>query len=543
MSTQPIVRPLSGVIARHPRLLREHEVLRVSASLLGNETYKASEIAIGEVLRWAQNKAISAFSANAWTGHSFEHFASGRSCAAVRLESEDRKIWALRIEDPDKEIPGRTWTTEIVIQSESEHESPHLTLRLLVGTPESQLEIEPHVPGLIRQLIKTPGLISGANRLTDKPLTIRSVSQTQLLIDALLDPVRKIPIIVLSVPSSAVDPFRPLLDAKVLAAACAGLAIVVILPSEFSWNLTERFGKQLSVYEGAARVYLPGFTEDANPFGGHELILPARFVNPVGALTSLTRLRWIAANGSVRRLQLGKDVLAFAALKALSLQQKQIELQDIGATDREQLEAARVRLTFLQDQLKEAEKYQQQFSDLHDAAEDRAETAETQLRAAAFRIQQLVEQLKVSGLTPDAKIELPTAWEDFGNWCDVHLAGRVILTPQARHSIRSPEFEDMNLAARCLLWLGNEYRIAKLGEPDGSLRDRIIEGGVINAHCGADTFEMEWQGEKHEVDWHIKSGGNTRDPQRCLRIYYFWDEASQQAVIASMPEHRRTNAS
>jgi hypothetical protein len=62
--------------------------------------------------------------------------------------------------------------------------------------------------------------------------------------------------------------------------AAAGMAIVVILPAEFSWTLTERFGKQLSVYEGAVRVYLPGFTEDANPFGGHELILPHWLTSP-----------------------------------------------------------------------------------------------------------------------------------------------------------------------------------------------------------------------------------------------------------------------
>jgi hypothetical protein len=28
-----------------------------------------------------------------------------------------------------------------------------------------------------------------------------------------------------------------------------------------------------------------------------------------------------------------------------------------------------------------------------------------------------------------------------------------------------------------------------------------------------------------------------------LRIYYFWDDFSQQAAVASMPAHRRTDAS
>jgi hypothetical protein len=104
-------------------------------------------------------------------------------------------------------------------------------------------------------------------------------------------------------------------------------------------------------------------------------------------------------------------------------------------------------------------------------------------------------------------------------------------------------FEDVEQAARCLLWLANDYRAAKTNGGDGTLRDRTIENGVINAHCGSDEFTFEWQSKWHQVGWHVKNGGNTRDPKRCLRIYYFWDDNSQQAVIASMPEHRRTAAS
>jgi hypothetical protein len=333
-----------------------------------------------------------------------------------------------------------------------------------------------------------------------------------------------------------------LLDAKILAQACAGIALVVIVAPNISWALTERFGKQLSVYSGAARVYLPGFTEDANPFGGHELLLPYGWDQPEVATQALTRLRWIAANGSVRRLQLGTDILAFSSLKAQELQQRQLALQNTGATDREQLDAANIRIELLRGQLQESQNYEQQFSDFHQAAEQRAETAEAQLRASTFRVQQLLSQLEASGVVPDAGITLPGNWNDFANWCDVNLAGRVILASQARRSLKDAEFEDVGLAARCLLWLANEYRTTKI---DGgrSLRDVQIENGVLNAHCGNDAYQIDWQGNDHDVEWHVKNGGNTRDPVRCLRIYHFWDETSQQAVVASMPAHRRTDAS
>jgi hypothetical protein len=142
----------------------------------------------------------------------------------------------------------------------------------------------------------------------------------------------------------------------------------------------------------------------------------------------------------------------------------------------------------------------------------------------------------------DANVELPEAWADFSGWCDVHLAGRVVLSPAARHAVRAPMFTDVQMAARCLLWLANNCRARRLEGGEGSLRDEVVEDGIRNSHCGEDQFDLTWQGLRYTADWHIKSGGNTRDPVRCLRIYYFWEPNTQQIVVADMPAHRRTSA-
>ncbi len=523
--------------------MREREILRVSGTLHGSDHASATRDACNEILKWAQTKAVGRFESSAWAHQSFEHVSSGRSRVAVRLDEGASSVWAIRVEDPDRETAGRIWTTEIALESQS-GQPAKFTLRLLLGSPEATLdEIEPHVPGVVRQLIRKPGIYAGIFRLTDQPLTINSESDANLLIDALLDTTRTLPIIVASVPATSSQLDCPLIDATALAKACAGLAIVLVLPARFTWLLTERFGRRLSVYEGAVRIYLQGFTEDANPFGGHDLILADRLVSPEGAATTLKRLRWSAALGSVTRLKLGQDVTPFASIRLKYLENQQLQLQKDGASDELQLAAANTRISTLASQVEEAERYQQQFSDLYDQAEDRAKAAESQVLAAGYRIQQLLEQLKEAGRTPDANIQLPSSWADFAEWCDNNLAGRVMLTPQARRSLKTSVFEDVPLAARCLLWLANDLRVAKASSSEGTLRDRVIESGVINAHCGNDTFEIEWQSGKHDVEWHIKSGGNTRDRSRCLRIYYFWDSSSQQAVIAFMPEHRRTEAS
>ena len=116
----------------------------------------------------------------------------------------------------------------------------------------------------------------------------------------------------------------------------------------------------------------------------------------------------------------------------------------------------------------------------------------------------------------------------------------MLLSSKARRGVKAPLFEDVGMAARCLLWLANDYRQGRL-EGNSDLRNSM-EGGLKNEPCGADGFKFDWQGRQIDVAWHIKNGGNTRHPERCLRIYYFWDEGSQRVVIASMPAHIRSDA-
>ncbi len=133
-------------------------------------------------------------------------------------------------------------------------------------------------------------------------------------------------------------------------------------------------------------------------------------------------------------------------------------------------------------------------------------------------------------------IALPATWKEFPAWCGAHLADRLTLSPRARNTIKKTQYEDVETAAKCLLWLAGDYRRARLDGAGDDLRGPI-ESGLWNDRCGGDSFPFDWNGRRVEVEWHVKNGGNTTDPSRCLRIYYFWDEADEQVVVASMPDH------
>lgn len=527
----------SPVIAsnRMPRV-RERELLRVAAALSGTDAVAAASAARSEVLTWAAKQVGDQLPAAAAEGRSFDHLRGGRTCLGASFSDDRRALWALRVDRPDANVAQRTWTTEVVIGYAQTSGPALFSLRLLVSTPEEFLPIEPAVPGLVRQVNSVCGLQQGDVRIDGLPWFINSQTDAMDLVRKLSSPSRSMPYLVCSV---AEGESSPRLDARLLAKATLGIAKVVVVPSVHTWVLTEQLGKLRSVYNGAVRAYMPGFSLDANPYA-HRLF----FIEPSDderARSTQKALRWLVASESLRRLRLGDDVVAFSAVRESSLDFERQRLQRAGSSDAEQLKAAQIQIEALKDDLERSKAETEQWLCEFQRAEEDAQNYQQQLRGAQFRIQQLLAQIKERGDEPDSVVQLPKSWDTFADWCDEILSGRVTLSSRARRETKSAVFDDPQTAARCLLWLANEYRDSRMNGAAGDLRKPIADG-IHNDRCGADSFEFAWNGRQVPVEWHIKNGGNTRDPRRCLRIYYFWDDESQIVVIATMPAHIRTGA-
>lgn len=522
---------------REPVRVRERELLRVAAALSGTDHVAAARAARSEVLSWAAKQVSDQLPVAAAEGQSFEYLRGGRTCLGASFEDGRRALWALRVDRPDANVAQRTWTTEIVTGYAPASGPALFSLRLLVSTPEAFLPIEPSVPGLVRQVATACGLQHGDARIDGLPWFITSQADAEDLVGELTSPSRSMPYLVCSI---AEEESAPRLDVRLLAKAALGIARVVVVPSAHTWVLTEQLGKPRSVYNGAVRAYMPGFSQDANPYV-HRLF----FVEPVAddgrARSTLTALRWLVANESLRRLRLGDDVVAFSEVRESSLDFERQRLKQAGSSETEQLKAAQIQVDALKDDLERSKAETEQWLSEYERADEEAQNYQQQLRGAQFRIQQLLAQIKERGDEPDSAVQFPESWDTFADWCDEVFSGRVMLSSRARRETKSADFDDPQTAARCLLWLSNEYRDSRMNGATGDLR-KPISDGIHNERCGADSFEFPWNGRQVPVEWHIKNGGNTRDPRRCLRIYYFWDEESQVVVIATMPGHVRTGA-
>ena len=527
---------LTPLSRRMPRAVRDIEILRVSAQLDGEDYAASAKTARKAALAWAEERAGRTLPTAAWDLQDFELPVGGRNSTAVRIENDALDLWALRAEDPDKNEAGRVWSTEIVIGGKV-GSRPHVSLRLIVSTSEPDFSIEHHVPGPVLQMIGVPGLIRGARRLSSEPVTIRTENDAEDLCDHLEDPERRLSVFVVALPEGGSE---PVINTTVLAKAVAGLARIVQVPAELTWVLTKRFGKYRAVFNSGVRAYLRGFSATDDPFR-HRLFLEADLRKTGGAVACVRSLRALAAEVSISETRLGKDVLDFALVRTASRKLRKSDLADRAAPGEELLKTAEELVESLEKQVEEKDKEIDDYIEVVEAAEDRAQAAELENRSLLFLVRQLQAALAEGGETPKEEPPLPREWSKFTDWLDQAYPDKILLTPAARRMARSPEFEDVTLVARSIAWLATVQRDRRING-GGSLKNVQVENGILNSPCGGDIYAVDWKGRRYEVDWHIKNGGNMRDPKRCLRIYYFWEPETQQTVIDHLPSHRQTSA-
>ena len=518
------------------RMVREHQILHIAADLPTDD--RAIDQARGEILKWAQKRSGGRLPPNATAGRGFELLVAGRNSSAVEVGLPEIHAWALRQEDPDKQVPGRIWTSEAILWRTPDR-PPRFAARLIVGSGEAELDIVPAAPGYVRQLVDNIGLVSGGRPLSSTPWYVGDEEAQNDFLDLLADPARRLPVIVVSI----MDRTSPELniDLERLAAGLCGMAQVVAILPETSWALTERFGRRVSVFDRAVRVYMPGFDDDADPFG-HPLWLGARLATTNDAALVDRQIRARVAQFSTRAIRMGEDILPFAQLRSFDRKAEQERLASSGASNERRLKAAAAQIQALENERDEVKRETKGWMDEVEKALLRAEESERRENNATVRVQSLLQRLPAVSVDVDEAQNLPQEWAKFEDWCNSALVGRVTLTGAARRGCKKALYADVAQAARCLLWLASVCR-ERLLKGGGSLRDEAVEEGIRNSPCGSDEFTFDWQAQRLRAGWHVKTGGNTRAPGDCLRIYYAWDDQTQQIIVAGMPAHRRTGAS
>lgn len=174
------------------------------------------------------------------------------------------------------------------------------------------------------------------------------------------------------------------------------------------------------------------------------------------------------------------------------------------------------------------------------------------LREERHRLNRRIAALEgAAGEPADAAKEeaVPERYADLPRWTAETFEGRVALPPRALRALKGAAFEDVALVGRAIALLGGPYWRMKTGAGsraafDDALRDlRLRETPSASRDRQArarDDFTVEWEGRRLALDRHLKNKAGTRDPRRCFRLYFAWDDATRQVVIGHLPGHLRT---
>lgn len=166
-------------------------VSQVVLELRGGDAKQALKSARDEVLNWGEKKAGLKLPGAAWEGLSFQVEDPGAQYAAS-VALNDPEYWAARLDDADKNVPGRSWTVEIGLAPRSD-DSVVLGVRLYCISRAAWVPFAPSVPQFVRKIAeRIPAYIDG-RRLTMEPWLVSGADEVRQLVSLILDQRRRRP--------------------------------------------------------------------------------------------------------------------------------------------------------------------------------------------------------------------------------------------------------------------------------------------------------------------------------------------------------------
>lgn len=179
--------------------------------------------------------------------------------------------WVFRRHHRDDDDPTVTWIVEIEVAEQADLPDTEIAIVLMRESSDGRVRPlrtdSPEPPRVIRDLLDATGLeyFDGSIALWSEERTLRPEHAAEL-VQALGDPGRRLPVIGVSINPETDE---PIVDLQRLARRVAGMAHVWLVPPDATWALSEQLPPKLGVFNGAIRIWWPGFGPDADPYEHH----------------------------------------------------------------------------------------------------------------------------------------------------------------------------------------------------------------------------------------------------------------------------------
>ena len=503
---------------------------------------------IDGILRWADGRAGHRMPKEALEHKSFELSEIGsQRLAAVALD--DPQIWALRLDDADKNVPLRTWITEVGVGVAPDNDVL-FGVRVICATRGEDAPYARTIPSFVPRIIAAgpaslDGRVVGAG-----PQIIASEADADELVAFLESPERRAPAYVFALPEKSTNALETIVPAKDFEARTRGVAHAFILTGPASFHLTDRLGRELSVFRHAVRTYLPGFKRWKDQPYRHPLALPERILAwPGGGASGF--LDQLVSNALALTVQAPDREEVLPSFTTIRQWIARVDRERARSENQNDSELLRLALDENQKLESEVRELKERYSGLNEETARRAEEAEQaaqEAKAQNYALKQRVEALERRAAANGAASRdqpLPEALDEFRTWCDENLSGAVVLHNRAYQGIKKSVFKDVGLIYKALLVLRDRYvPMRKSGTPqdkaayDAALQELRLEDSATGHGWKEhkEQYMVTYEGKQRLLDRHLKFG-ISRNPVLALRLYFFWDEESELVVVGWLPSH------
>ncbi len=371
-------------------------------------------------------------------------------------------------------------------------------------------------PRIVAEVIKNYKCNISGSLITVAKTEIDVLKFENFTQNELLNPKRVMPIFVVS-PDIWTD--KSLIDADKLQNQLVGFAKVVLLSKWAAFRLTNRLGKSLSCYNGAIRLYWPGFTDKSNPWE-HPLYLAEK-------------IKYYEENGSpfeehIFRLLSGISAFRFAEGKITRKVRANLEADRLKQTHklRQEVQEHTATIEQLYPALEQAWDENTQLKQRISELERLVESYQTNL--ADLWKSQYTEELEGAAQELQEELEfrtvkdaLDTAKQDFSN---------LVIWKTAEESAEKSNFArptEVYQAFMAIAEVGEKYFDPKSKEDlKNGLKTAFKQRGFKYAHTESQTTRTMYKqqryfshnGQKKLMLTHLTLGG--RDSTNCLQIYF-----------------------
>jgi len=503
----------------------------------------AFETARAKILDLASKRAGGRLPQEAMEGNSFSIDDIGpRRIEGVSINSP--RYWALRFDDDDKKVAGRSWVIEIALAEPNSEEPVLFGLRLQCITRGEYSSYNPSIPNFVRGVISVCHALLDGRKVEPTPWFVDS--DVDQLVELLRAESRKADVIVISLPEDSKELSDALIDSSRLAHDLAGAAHVAVISGPAAFRLSEHIGREFSVFQQAVRTYRPGFDPDTESPFAHPLGLAESIRNWKGGRKAYRR--FITSNVLRRTVESAnafKLLPTFAETKRTAAELRRQNAQKAGSSQDDLLEFYKEENKQLKKDLEEKD---QEYSDLLKISEDDRDTEKINcqcLQDINHNLEKRIRSLEVKD--SEAGPPIPDDLNELKQWATTYLAGRVKLHNRALRGAKGSKYKNISMIYQALLLLGDYYvPMRRQGGKELKERyDRRCHELGIKEHASfagkrageqGDTYFIKMGQKRIELDRHLKRGKG-RDPRNCFRLYFCWDDATSQVVVGWLPSH------